>query len=415
MKNLIACVSFLLFLSIPVLHAQTKNLSYYIDQSIENSPLLKDYQNQTIINRIDSLILNAAYKKPSLDFLSNNFFSPIVSGYGYDEAITHKGRNSALLTIRQTIIGQGNLKTGLNSYKLENQLLHNEKKIYEQDLKLVVTTQYIATYGILEEIQFNEELENLLKKEEVLLKKLTESSVYKLTDYLNFQVTMQQHQLFMNQQRAEYKNNLAVLNYLCGIVDTSFVLLNKPDVLLQNSLTFENTLQYNNFQIDSMIIQNKDALIDFSYRPKLDLYADAGFNSTLSNYTYKHFGASIGFSLAIPIYERGQRQQEHNKLKITEQTRKNYQDFSRLQYRQQLDLLYQQLNETERLINQAQTIIKSTQTLMSAYAIQLQTGDAAVTDYILSVNNYMNALHVITQHANQKLQIINQINYWNHE
>jgi hypothetical protein len=75
---------------------------------------------------------------------------------------------------------------------LENQSVENEKKITEQELKLAVSTQYIAAYGILEEILFNEELESLLKKEEVLMKKLTENTVYKITDYLNFQVTLQQ-------------------------------------------------------------------------------------------------------------------------------------------------------------------------------------------------------------------------------
>jgi len=156
-------------------------------------------------------------------------------------------------------------------------------------------------------------------------------------------------------------------------------------------------------------------LIDYAYRPKLNLFADAGFNSTFSNYTYKHFGASVGFSLTIPIYDGGRRQQEHNKLKINEQTRKYYQDFSRRQYRQQLDQLAQQLGETERLIDQARTIIKSMQILMEAYGKQMQTGDASITDYILSMNNYISAKHVITQHTNQKLHIINQINYWNHE
>jgi outer membrane protein TolC len=249
----------------------------------------------------------------------------------------------------------------------------------------------------------------------VLLKKLTETTVYKLTDYLNLQVALQQQQLSIGQEKAEYKNNLALLNYLCGIIDTSFVMLDKPDIALQPSPVFENTLEYFNYQIDSLIIQNNAAMIDLAYRPKLDIFADAGYRSTFVLDPYKNFGASIGLSLAIPIYDGNQRRQQHLKSNLTEQTRKNYQDFSRQQYKQQLDQLYQQLDETERLINQAQTVIKSSQTLMYAYVKQLQTGDASVTDYLLSIHNLINAQHVITQHTNIKLQIINQINYWNHE
>jgi len=396
------------------LNGQTKDLSYYINRSLENSPLLKDYQNQMVINQMDSLILKAAYK-PQVNFSAIGNYPPLINGYGYDEIITNRGNYSALLTVSQTIIGRGNMKTRLNTYTLENQSVQNTKKISEQDLKLAVTTQYITAYGILREISFNEEIENLLKKEEVLLKKLTESAVYKQTDYLNFQVTLQQQQLLISQQESDYKNNIALLNYLCGIVDTSFVRLEKPEIKLRPSLLYENTLQYNNYQIDSLKILNSNTLIDYDYRPKLDVFADAGFNSSFNYMPYKNFGASIGLSLTVPLYDGGQRQKQHNKMKASELTRRNYLDFSRQQYRQQTEQLYQQLEQTEGIINRAQGVIKSARTLIDAYGKQMQTGDASVTDYILSINNYLNANHVVTQQTNNQLQIINQINYWNYE
>ena len=414
MKYSFASGLFFLLILMPCLHAQTNDLNYYINRSLENSPLLKDYQNQTVINQMDSLILKATYQ-PQVNFSVNGVYPPIIKGYGYDEVITNRGNYSALLTVSQTIIGRGNLKNQLRTYTLENQSVQNAKKISEQDLKLAVTTQYLTAYSILQEISFNEEITNLMEKEAVLLKTLTEKTVYKQTDYLNFRVTLQQQQLSVSQQKADYQNNIALLNYLCGIVDTSFVLLEKPDISPQMSLPFENTLQYYNYQIDSLKIQNSNALIDYAYHPRLDVFADAGFNSTFTYQPYKNFGASIGLSLAIPIYDGGQRQKQHNKIKASELTRKNYQDFSRQQYQQQLKQLYQQLKQTDNIINQAQGVIKSTQTLMEAYAKQMQTGDTSITDYILSINNYLNAKHVITQQTNTKLQIINQINYWNAE
>ena len=414
MKRSLSILSIFLFFHLTGSQAQTNDLNYYINYSLENSPLLKDFHNQSVINRLDSFILKAEYL-PQVDFTSYNHLSPIVNGFGYDYAIYKKYHITAVMTVRQTIIGRDNMKTRLNVYSLDNQSVDNEKKITEQELKLAVSAQYIAAYGILEEILFNEELATLLQKEEVLLKKLTEKTVYKMTDYLNFQVTLQQQQLLVSQQKAEYKDHLALLNYLCGIVDTSYLLLKKPDIALQPLLTFENTLEFANFQIDSLKILNNNALINFAYRPKLDVFADAGYRSTFFLDPYKNFGASIGLSLSIPVYDGNQRKQQQQKLKVTEQTRKNYRDFSQQQYRQRLEQLHQQLDETDRLIRQAQTVVESTQKLMNAYAIQLQTGDATVTDYVLSMHQLMNAQHVITQQTNQKLQIINQINYWNHE
>ena len=405
---------FFLFIHLPGLHAQTGNLNYYIRHALENSPLLKEYQNQMVINRLDSLLLKADYK-PSVNFSTANSWAPIVDGFGYDQAITHKGRNSAFLTVRQTIIGQENLKNRLNVYTLHNQSLQNAKSISEQDLKLAVSTQYITAYGMMQQILFSEEIIGELEKESVILKKLTEATLYKQTDYLNFQVALQKQQLLVSQQKAEYQNDLAVLNYLCGISDTSFIQLEKPDITLLPTLSFENTLHFQNFLIDSMKILNRNALIDLAYRPKLDVFADAGFNSTLDNYTFKHFGASIGFTLTVPVYDGNLRQKQHNKLKLSEQIRKDYQEYSRQQYRQQLNQLYQQLDQTEAIIRQAQSVIASTKTLMDAYGKQLQTGDAGITDYMLSISNYMSARHVITQFTIDKIQIINQINYWNHE
>ena len=402
------------WMTLPTLYAQTNDLNYYINHALENSPLCKEYGNQLIINRLDSLILKADYQ-PSLHFSTNNFWAPMVNDYGYDEAITHKGRNNALLTVRQTIIGQGNFKTRLDAYTLDNQSLQNAKSIEEQELKLAVAAQYITAYGILQEFLFNQEFIFLLETEATILKKLTEGAFYKQTDYLSFHIALKQQQLLADQQKAEYLNNLALLNYLCGLADTSFVRLEKPDILLRPPYSFENTLQFYRFQIDSLKIQNRSALIDYAYRPKFDIYADAGFNTTFAHYTYKHFGASIGFSLSIPIFDGGQRQKQHNKLNISEQIRRDYQDFSRQQYRQQLDRLYQQLEQTEKIINHAQSIIDATQTLMQAYGIQLQTGDAAIADYMLSINHYLNAQHIVTRHSINKIQIINQINYWNHE
>ena len=414
MKYTVTIGLFLLITGALDLFAQTNELSYYINRAIENSPLLKDYQNQAIINRMDSLILKAAYK-PQLNFSSTNSWAPTVKGYGYDEVITDGGNYNALLTVSQTIIGKGNMKSRLNTYSLENWSARNAEKLSEQDLKLAVTTQYITAYDIYQEYLFNEEINDLLKKEEVVLKKLTENAVYKPTDYLNFHVTLQQQQLSVSQQKAEYQNNIALLNYLCGIVDTSFVRLEKPDITLLSLPAFENTLQYSGYQIDSLKIRNSDALIDYDYRPKLDVFADAGFYSSFSFEPYKNFGASIGLSLVVPIYDGGQRQKQHSKWQASEQTRKNYQDFSRQQYRQQTAQLFQQLELTEGIINQAQEVVKSAQTLVEANNKQMQAGDASITDYILSITDYLNAKHAVIQQTNNKLQIINQINYWNHE
>jgi len=73
----------------------------------------------------------------------------------------------------------------------------------------------------------------LLKKEENLLKALTETNVYRQTDYLTFLVTRQQQELSVKQLSIQLQNDYATLNYLSGIVDTAQAVLAEPSVTLQ--------------------------------------------------------------------------------------------------------------------------------------------------------------------------------------
>ena len=103
---------------------------------------------------------------------------------------------------------------------------------------------------------------------------------------------------------------------------------------------------------------------------------------------------------------------QHDKNIIAEQTRQGYARFFNQQYRQQVAQLYQQLEQTEQIIAQTSEQIKYSQTLLEANGRLLRTGDARIADYILALNNYLNAQNLVTQLRITRLQIINQLNYW---
>jgi outer membrane protein TolC len=154
-------------------------------------------------------------------------------------------------------------------------------------------------------------------------------------------------------------------------------------------------------------------LVDFGYKPKLNVFADGGYSSTLAYQAYKNFGTSFGFSLTVPIYDGHQRKLQYSKLEIAERTRTGYKDFFTRQYNQQIAQLSQQLKATEELIGQINEQIKYSETLISVNGKLMGTGDAKIADYILALNNYLNAKNLLTQNNITRLQIINQINYWN--
>ena len=410
MKN-IAVILFFLFLTITA-HAQKGQLDYYVTHAITNSPYIKDNQNQILSSRYDSLLLLASYKP---QFSGNGLasYAPVIKGWGYDEAITN-GRNlNALFSVNRQIPNKKTLQSQFGSLQLQNQSLNNISRLTEQELKRNITAQYITAYADLQQLDFNKEISKLLSKEEIILKKLTQANVYKQVDYLTFLVILQQQELQVKQQSIQYRNDLSTLNYLSGINDTSLVELSNPMLTTNPLPDINNSVFLKQFEIDSLKLRNSMALVDITYKPKFNIFADAGYISSLKNTPYKNIGTSFGVNAVVPLYKSNQKKLEYSKIAIAERTRGNNKEYFTSQYRQQVAQLYQQLQATDELIRDIDKQLKYTQSLIEVNEKLLESGEAKITDFILVLNNYITAKNLIAQNRISRLQIINQLNYWN--
>ncbi|MDB5134518.1 MAG: hypothetical protein JWP37_1121 [Mucilaginibacter sp.] len=391
--------------------AQTYTLDHYIEIARNNSPLLKDLRNQVASNQLDSLRLRAGFK-PQVNATSGGLYAPIINGYGYAEPITNEHTLNGLVAVNQAIVSKRNVNSQLAAITLLSQSTNNAAKISEQDLKKAVTTQYITAYGSLQQMKFSQEVVDLLSTEEGAFKKLTRANVYHQSDYLTFLVTLKQQQLQLLQARLQYKNDYATLNYLAGVADTSVVELTEP--LLQRTVytDLNSSIFFSQYKIDSLKLVNSRQQIDFSYKPKANLFADGGYNSDFMGQAYKNFGASVGFSLSIPLYDGGQRKLQYRKISLEEETRQNYKAFFNVQYRQQVAQLNQQINENDKLMPQIEDQITYSKSLIKVDTQLLQTGDVKIADLILAINNYLTVRNLKTQTIISRLQLINQLNYW---
>lgn len=392
--------------------AQTNSLDRYLQIAKTNSPLLKDLQNQIAANRVDSLRLKAGLK-PQVNLNSGGLYAPIVNGYGYAEAITNNHTLNGLMQVNQTIVGKNNMEAQVAAITLQTLSLSNATKISEQDLKKAITAQYITAYGDLLQYKFSREVVDLLNKEESILKQLTRSNVYRQSDYLTFLVTLKQQELQVTQARSLYKNDFATLNYLAGIEDTTITELDTPDLKPLVGPDVSTSIYFQQYKLDSLKLVNSKQLVDFSYKPKANIFADGGYNSDFMGQAYKNFGASIGFALTVPIYDGGQRKMQYKKLSLQEETRENYKAFFSTQYRQQIAQLNQQITENENLLTQINEQIKYNRSLINVDMDLLKTGDLKIADMILAINNYLTVKNLLNQTTVSKLQLINQLNYWN--
>ena len=395
-----------------ILFSQNNNLDYFINRAVLNSPLIKDYKNQILLNQVDSLRILASYK-PQVTGNSYNYYPPVIKGIGYDQAITNGGQFSALVGVNKTLLNKKYIAAQFESLQLQNQSLTNTSQISEQELKRTITAQYITAYGDMLQLHFNIAIDSFLSKEEVILKKLTEQNVYRQVDYLAFLVTLKQQRLLIKEQNIQFQNDYAVLNYLCGITDTTKVELKEPGIQIHLLPGMENSVYFKQFVFDSLKLVNNKTLVDLSYKPRFNLFADAGYNSTLAYRAYNNFGTSFGISASVSIYDGKQRKLQYSKIAIAERTRMNYESFFTSQYQQQIAQLKQQLNAAGELINDINDQLKYSESLIQVNEKLLETGEVKIADYILALNSYLNSKYLITQNNINRLLIINQINYWN--
>lgn len=405
-------IIFFLF-SLPLFSiAQNKNLYYFIDHSVNSNPKMAELQNLILANSLDSELI-VARNKFQLTGSGNAYYAPVINGYGYDAAITNGQQLSALVALNKQIYNKRNLSLQYKNLQLQKDSLHNNSTIFRQDIKKAVITQYITTYGDQLQLDYNDEVINLLTNEGVLLKKLTQKNVYRQTDYLSFLVTLQQQQLTRNQLLVQYKNNYATLNYLSGIVDTTISPLVAPDIEIARNFDTLNSPFFLTYKIDSLRILNQRAQIDYEYKPKINLFADAGYQSTFTLMPYKNFGANVGINLTIPIYDGHQKRLQYSKLILEEQTRQKQKEFFSSQFNQQILQLEQQLNDLESLSGPIDQQIKYLKTLIEVNGKLLETGDIKITDYVLALNNYIISKNLVVQNQVAKYLVIHQLNYWN--
>jgi outer membrane protein TolC len=388
-------------------------LNDYLQTALKNSVFFIDNQNQIQSLAFDSMRIRAGLR-PHVNFTSNDMYAPVINGYGYDEVITNGGNYNALLGVNYTIVGKNNLNNQYSSLYIQKQILELKTKLSERDLKQTVTAQYITVYGEQQLLSNSEKILKVLGNEDLLLKSITEKGQFRQTDYLSFLISYKQHQLSYSQQKLQAQNDLYILNYLCGITDTTYIILTDPALNTSPVFNRDQTISFRQFFLDSLRFQNSIEQIMFTYKPRLSLLGDAGFNSTLTYHAEKNFGASVGLNFVVPIYDGNQRKLQLEKIKFSENTRLGYADYFRKQYTMKQLQLQQQLAETEKLIIEAGEQMKISETLLNANGKLLESGDIRITDYVQSITDYISSQLTLQQLVTGKMQLINQYNFLNY-
>ena len=392
------------------LSAQKQSLDYYIDKAIQNSPLLRDYQNQLSSSAVDSMLIRASQKYQT-DVTSTISYAPVISDWGYDEAITNGANIIGQFGVKQEIMNKQVLNTKFKGINIKKQSVNNSIKISISDLKKSITTQYLTTYGDFNDIEFTRGQLKIVNDQLELLKHLVQNGVYKQSDYLSLLAEAQAQEMTITQLMGQYSTDLQSLNQLCGINDNNDVELDTPVISELKIENFNQSPLFMQFKIDSIRIENEKQLVADQVKPKLNWYADAGLMSSTITDIYKHFGVSAGINLTVPIYDGGQRKLEIQKLTLTENTRSSYQNYFKSQYQQHVFQIYNDLSNLTRVVDQVKKQLATSKELIDVIRRQLSNGAIPVIEYLNALRNYTVINRMINQSEIKRLVLINELNY----
>ncbi len=391
--------------------AKEIDLEYFISKAELTSPLIKDFGNQLLINKIDSLRIRAGYR-PQVTASSTGLYAPRINGYGFDEVMTNGQSLDALLNVDYNLFGKNLKENQLKGLKLQRDSLNYAVGISKLDIVKSITQQYIQAYDSQQQVTFNLDVLSLLKKEESVLKELTRRNVYRQSEYLTFLVTYKQQQLLHNLAELQFQSDFATLNYLSGINDSTTFVLKEPQLNQEINSTINSSFFTKRFEIDSLKAVNDKEAVDLSYKPKINLYANGGYNSSLVLQPYKNFGASIGFKFLMPIYDGNQKKMQRDRITLQSKTSSAYRGFFINQKAQQIMMLRQQIDATQTLTQQIKEQIKFSKGLIDVNTQLLHTGDVKITDFVVAINNYLAAQNALRQSNINHMKLISQFNYW---
>ena len=170
--------------------SQEKSLEFFLSEGLENSPVLKDLQNQVRSNSLDSMLVSAS-SHPQINFDGYMMYAPVVNGYGYSDVLTNGQNLSSTINISQTVFNRKTIRTQYAHIGILNRSLSNSLRISENELKREIVTRYLSACSINNELSFCQDLLNASQDEDRILRDLVKNGLYKQTEYLSFLIELQ--------------------------------------------------------------------------------------------------------------------------------------------------------------------------------------------------------------------------------
>ena len=426
MKNPFPILFLFCFLHIYV-NAQT-DLSYYINQAKENSPLIKDNKNQNEASKAELERLKALYTKPQITFNAGVAVSPIINrdngktefqispndatNYtGYDIAASNGGIYQGMVNVNQPLFNAGKLKMASEQVLVTSQINLNTIKVSEHDIEKIVGDQYILCLQDLKQTDYIKQLTQIIDDQKVVVNKLVENGLLKQSDLLLVSIEQQTQQNTLAMYKSIYRRDLMDLNILCGINDTSLITINNLDLTISSSVSQSNFTE--KFRLDSLNLLASQKNFELKYKPQLSAYANTGLNGVYVPTLPNRFGLSGGLNFSIYIFDGKQKSLNKKKTDILIKSTQSYKsNFITQNTIRKYKILTEIASHNDRMTISTNQL-KDYKQLLEYYKKEVNTGQQSVVAYITTIKNLAALQRDYVLMQSNKQLLINTYNYWN--
>ncbi len=421
MKTFIIFYSVLLSIN---LFAQN-NLDYYIGKAIENNPSLIELINQIQINDLQKDLDFAQNSALQISLSSNYLFVPYFNNnngiittnpdpnaIGYDIGITNGGLYSTQLNINKNIFNGAVNEAIANQRTIQNESISNNIELLKREITKQVTYQYLQSYLFLKLYEMTNELTSYLKEQLIILGELVESGMAKQSEYLLLSIESENHNIAANEYYSQYKVNLILLNTLCGIKDSSVIVIDTVSLQIKEGFKVSELLK--KFTLDSLALQNQQQIFETKYQPQVSLFFNTGLNAIELNNIQRKFGLSAGINFSLQIFDGNQRSITEQQNKIAIKTVQSYKENFSLQLFNQRNSDAARLRTLRNILDNLSKQIEKYNTLIKISERELQQGQLSMIEYLTILKNYIELKkNKINADVNYQIEM-NNYNYWNY-
>lgn len=408
-----------------------KQLSDFVSQAFQNSPLLKTNSIQSQANELDAKRMVAALTKPAIGAEVNYLLAPIYSSdpgnsgfklnapktitdyYGYDLSATNGGLYRGLVTFDQPLFNRQRINAVNEQAILQNQILSNNSTLSEHELEKLVTDQYILCLQDVHQQEAVTHIMDIIGQQIDITKKLSANGLAKQGDYKVLEIELKQQETIIQSLRNSYKIHLLELYSICGMSDTATVRLAPVSLDLVKAANVNNSGFLKQYQLDSLSLNASQKLFNTQYKPVVSLYSSAGLNAVYAPDMYKRLGWQVGIRFTQKFFDGNQKKMNDQRTKLLQQTTAINSDFFNQKNESRKNALLQAIRSIDEQLQSIQQQISDYDALLSYYQKQITSGQSSVIDYItvLRSNGALQFNRIALQ--TNRLIAVNNYNYWN--